>query len=571
VSQNGSRLDFGPFRLDAAGRLLWRGDTLLDVPPKAVELLAVLVAEAGQVVPKNELLRRAWPETFVEEANLSVNVSILRRTLGNRADGKPWIQTVPRRGYRFVGSVVETQPPPRSLAVLPFRPLAGEAADESLGLGMADALVARLAATRRVEVRPTSAIRRFSHVDVDPVEAGRQLKVDAVLDGRYQHSGSRLRITAQLQRVAGPTPIWAERFDVEAVDLFAVEDAIAERLASVLVAELSAEERQRLERRPTRSVDAWQAYSRGRLFWGRFSRPWVEKAARCFQEAAALDPDYAQPHAGLADCFLVGGLSGALAAPLAWSLAESATHAARERDPELFEVHVSSAFLRLFGDWDWPEAERRLRQGIELAPLAAVGHQWLGLVLSLSGRGDEAKAALVRAADLDPLSLIVSALQGVAYAFSGDHEAELRQQRRTLELDPHQLLGHWGVGSALHNLGRYDEAAAELRHALELGDSPPFLRPMLARSLAAAGRADEARQNLVELVASGGSSLAYLRAAVHVALRETEPALELLRVACDERDPWVVALPVDPALAPLRREPRFAALVERVRRSSSGG
>jgi DNA-binding winged helix-turn-helix (wHTH) protein/tetratricopeptide (TPR) repeat protein len=564
VSEPRARLEFGPFRLDPAGRLLWRGDTLLDVPPKAVELLAVLVAEAGEVVPKEELLRRAWPHTFVEEANLSVNVSILRRALGARDDGEAWIQTVPRRGYRFRGKVAKAAAPPRSLAVLPFRPLAGGAAEETLGLGMADALISRLAATRQVVVRPTSAIRRFAATDVDPAEAGRQLKVDAVLDGRYQEAGPRLRVTVQLLPADGSSPIWSERFDEERTDLLAVEDAIAERLAEALVTELSAEERQRFERRPTRSVAAWQAYSRGRFFWGRFSRPWVEKAMACFREAAALDPAYAQPHAGLADCFLVAGLSGALPARKAWSLAQEATAAARERDPELSEVQVSSAFLRLFGEWDWPGAERHLRRAVELAPLVATGHQWCGLLLALTSRPAEAEAALRRAAELDPLSVTASALLGLARAYAGDHEGELTQQRRTLELDPGPFLGHWAVGGALHNLGRFDEAVAELGRALDLGDSPPFLRPVLARSLAAAGEGGEARRILAEPPGSG-SALAYMRATVHLALGERERALELLKRACDERDPWVVTLAVDPLLRPLRGDAAFEALVERVR------
>jgi len=564
VSEARQRLEFGPFRLDAVRRLLWRGGTLLEVPPKAVELLAALLADAGEVVPKEELLRRAWPDTFVEEANLSVNVSILRRVLGTREDGKPWIQTVPRRGYRFLGVVAATAPAPRSLAVLPFRPLVGTATDEALGLGMADALISRLVATRRVVVRPTTAIRAFGGPDVDAAAAGRQLKVDAVLDGRYQEAGSRLRVTVQLLPVDGPSPIWAERFDVERTDLLAVEDTIAERLAGALVAELSAEERRRLERRPTASVAAWQAYSRGRFFWGRFSRPWVEKAVECFHEAASIDPGYAQPHAGLADCSLVAGLAGAVPPRMAWSLAEAATAAARERDPDLPEVQVSSGFLRLFGDWDRPAAEAHFRRAIELAPLAAAGHQWLGLLYALRGHIAEAERSLTRAAELDPLSLTVSALLGMTRAFAGDHEGELRQQERTLELDPHHFLGHWAVGGALHNLGRFDEAVARLRRAVELGESAAFLEPVLARSLARAGRAEEAWASLARSGSGDEPALGYMKATVHMALGEKERALELLRRAAEERDPWIVAAAVDPALGPLRGDPDYERLVTRL-------
>ena len=316
-----SILEFGPYRLDARRRLVWKGDALLDVPPKAAELLAALAGEAGEVVSKEELLQRVWPDTFVEEANLSVNVSILRKALGEQSDGRPWIQTVARRGYRFLGAVRAQAAPPRSLAVLPFRSLGTDEADDALGLGMADALITRLAATGRVAVRPTGTVRRFASADVDPVEAGRQLGVDAVVDGRLQRSGSRLRLTVQLVPTAGGAPLWADQFDEEFTHLFAVEDTVAERVAAALVAELSAEERQRLGRRQTESLEAYQAYCRGRFFWGRFSRPWVEKAMLSFHEATAHDPRYALPHAGLADAFLVAGFAGALPPREAWALA----------------------------------------------------------------------------------------------------------------------------------------------------------------------------------------------------------------------------------------------------------
>jgi DNA-binding winged helix-turn-helix (wHTH) protein len=558
-----SLLEFGPYRLDARRRLVWKGDTLLDVPPKAAELLAVLAGEAGQVVSKEELLERVWPDTFVEEANLSVNVSILRKALGDQPDGRAWIQTVARRGYRFLGSARAQAAAPRSLAVLPFRSLGTDEADAALGLGMADALITRLAATGRVAVRPTGTVRRFASADVDPVEAGRQLGVDAVVDGRLQRSGSRLRLTVQLVPTAGGAPLWADHFDEEFTHLFAVEDTVAERVATALVAELSAEERQRLGRRQTESLEAYQAYCRGRFFWGRFSRPWVEKAMLSFHEATAHDPRYALPHAGLADAFLVAGFAGALPPREAWALAAESSRAALGLDDRIAEPHVSAGFLRLLQEWDWNGAERELRRAIELAPDSAAPHQWLGLVLDLRGRKDDAARALRRAEELDPLSLVVSALVGLHRAFGGEHEAELAQARRTLELDPHQFLGHWAVGSALQNLGRHDEAAAEHQRALDLAEGTAFMKPVLARSLALAGRVGEARALLVPEGPAGISP--YQAATVHLALGETDRALELLAVAADERDPWIVILAVDPMMRALRGHPAFEGLVARVR------
>jgi DNA-binding winged helix-turn-helix (wHTH) protein/tetratricopeptide (TPR) repeat protein len=563
MTERPSLFEFGPYRLDAWRRLVWRQDVLLEVPPRAVDLLAALVGEAGQVVPKEELLRRVWPDTFVEEANLSVNVSILRKALGNQPDGRPWIQTVPRRGYRFLGPVRAQAEAPRSLAVLPFAPLGPEEGDRALGLGMADALITRLAATDRVAVRPTGAVRRFAGADVDPVEAGRQLGVDAVLDGRLQRSEGRLRLTLQLVPVGGGAPLWAERFDEEITHLFAVEDRVAERVATALVAELSAEERQRLGRRPTESLEAYQAYCRGRFFWGRFSRPWVEKAMVCFHEATTHDPGYALPHAGLADAFLVAGFAAALPAREAWALAEASSRQALALDDRLPEPHVSAGFLRLLQEWDWDGAERELRRAVDLAPSSTAPHEWLGFLLDLRGRREEAALSLRRAEERDPLSMVVSALVGLHHAFGGDHEAELAHARRTLELDPHQFLGHWAVGGALQNLARHEEAVAEHRLARELAEGAVFMEPVLARSLALAGRVDEARS----LLAGGGTAGAspYQVATVHLALGEAGSALQFLAAASERRDPWIVLLAVDPMMRPLHGDPGYAALVRRVR------
>src|SRR5262249_9169457 len=161
---------------------------------------------------KEELLRKAWPDAAVEEANLSVNVSILRRALGDRLDGRPWIETVPRRGYRFAGGVTAAPAAPHAPAPLPFPPLHASPADEARGLGMADAVITRLAATGRVVVRPTTAIRRYVGADPDPREVGKALQVDAVLDGRLQRDGPRLRVTAQLLPATGAAPLWADAF-----------------------------------------------------------------------------------------------------------------------------------------------------------------------------------------------------------------------------------------------------------------------------------------------------------------------------------------------------------------------
>jgi tetratricopeptide (TPR) repeat protein len=327
------------------------------------------------------------------------------------------------------------------------------------------------------------------------------------------------------------------------------------------VVELTADERRRLAHRHTESVAAWQAYARGRYFWGRLSRPWLEKATASFEEAARLDPAYALPHAGLADVCLAAGLAGSVAPRLAWSLAAQSAERARQREALLPELQVVTGFLRLFEAWDWRGAETAFARAVELAPAAVVPHQWHGLLLGLGGRFAEARRALERAAEIDPSSAIVSALQGLLLAFEARYEDEVAQQRRTLELDPQHFLGHWALGAALLNTGTHETAVAELKRALELSDGAPFLEPVLARALALAGRSDEARS----LLASSPPALHYARAAALAALGDGPAALASLRAAGEAREAWIVAAAHDPALLPLRAEPGFAEFVRRVR------
>lgn len=560
---------FGPFRLDASKRVLWQGDDLVGLQPKALDLLLVLVEAGGDVVTKDRLMQCVWPDTFVEEANLSVNVSALRRALGEQPDGRPYIQTVPRRGYRFLAAPRDARPAPvpdprTALAVLPFRILGG-ALDETFGLAMADALITRLSG-ERVQVRPTSAILRYVGSASDAQQAGRELSVQACLEGVLQRDGDRIRVTVQCvplgSRVspgsAGLTA-WAERFELDYAGVFAAQDEVAERVARLFEARLGAAPTHGSFRRPTTNAEAYRAYLHGRHFWSRFTPETLERAFGCFQEAVALDPDYAQPHAGLADAYVVLGLSGVLAPRDAWPLARAAADEALRRDERLAEAHVSRAFVALFEDRDWSRAGRLLERARALQPDAAASHQWYGLYHLLLGNLEEAAVALRRAEDLEPLSLIVSTIQGFRLGLERDYEAEEARQQRTLELDPHQILGHWGHGLALSHLGQHAAALRAHRRALELAGGEGFLSAVLARTLALAGECEAARARLAHAAGSP-----YLCALALVALGDREAALLALDQALQACDPWLVLLAVDPSLDALRDEPRFEALLRQI-------
>jgi DNA-binding winged helix-turn-helix (wHTH) protein/Flp pilus assembly protein TadD len=563
-------LRFGPFRLDAAKRVLWRGEEIVPLAPRALDLLVALAEQQGDVVTKQALMDRVWPGIFVEEANLSVNVSLLRKALGKRPDGQPYIETLARRGYRLaVPRRAEAARPP-SLAVLPFKRLSPVADDEYLAVGLADALIARLSRLGRLAVRPTSAVLKYGSVDVDPREAGRALQVDAVVDGTLQREGTRLRIGVALVPTRGDSPSWTQTFEAEMTGLFAVQDAMAEQVARALALELREPERRLLAQRHTQDLAAQEAYLKGRYFWSRFTGPWLEKAFASFQEAAECDPTYALPHAGLADAALILGFSGLLPPAAAWERAEAEVTQALERDEGLAEAHVSRAYLSLFARWDWPEAARELARAVELGPHVAAVRLWRGLYLDMLGRFEEAGREIAYARQLDPLSVVTSTVSGMHAYLTRDREAEMSHHRATVELDPHHFLGHWGLGLALASGGQFKDAAAAHHEAVRLAPDAALLKPVLARSLALAGQAANAKAALEEAEEASPHLSPYQRATVQVALRRSRQALDLLERAGEEHDPWLVWLKVDPMLDPLRASPRFRRLRGRVFRRARG-
>jgi serine/threonine-protein kinase len=536
----------------------------VDVAPRALDLLVALAARPGDVVTKEELLRSVWPGTFVEEANLSVNVSALRRALGGE-----YIQTVPRRGYRFVVPAGTAAGPPSRprLAVLPFRDLSAGPADEFLGVGTAVALITRLSRLSGVVVRPTSAILKYVSAPPEPREAGRELQVDAVVEGTVQRSGGRVRVTVHLVRMGDDAAAWSHSLEEEMTSLFAVQDKAAEEIARALDVELRGADRALLARRDTRDALASQAYLKGRYFWSRFTSEWMGRAFASFQEAVERDPAYALPHAGLADAYLILGFSGLLPPAEAWALAETSARTALRLDETLADAHIALGYVRLFRDWDWAGARGSLETALGLQPGAAA-HQWYGLFLDLLGGTEAGGGEIARAAALEPLSVVTGALTGFQRNLAGDHQGELEQFRAVAELDPNHFIAHWGLGLAYEHLGRMADSVAALRRAAALAEDSPLMRVMVARAEALAGRGDEARRILDALDPAAGVRVSdYQRATADIALGDLDAAMARLEQAAEAREPWMVLVKVDPMLAPLRGHPRFAPLEARVFRS----
>jgi DNA-binding winged helix-turn-helix (wHTH) protein/tetratricopeptide (TPR) repeat protein len=566
---------FDGFRADLKSGLLSRGGQSVPLTPKAFDTLAELLAQHGEVLSKDELLERVWPGAFVEEATLTQNVYTLRKALGRAGAGRQYIATVPRRGYRFVAPVeVEeggperqaAQAPVGSLAVLPFEPLGGDPEDAYLGLGLADALITRLSNLHPLTVRPTSAVRRYLGAGRDPVAAGRDLRVDAVLDASLKRSGDRLRITVQLVGVREAAPLWAAQFDAQTAEIFELEDSISRRLADELRLHLSREQRARLGRPTTRSPEAYRAYARGRYLWNRRTEESLQAAVACFREAIALDPDYALAHCGLADCSVLLPLYGSVAPQEAFPQAMAAAERALDLDPLLAEAHTSLAYARFFYGWDWAAAERGFARALELNPGYATAHHWRSFLLAALGRHAEAVAEAERALELDPLSLVISTDLGLILHFGRETRTAIEQFRRTLELDPQFAYAHFGLGHAWLQAGRLADAVAEHRRAAELSPGSATMRAALGLALARAGHSGQARRLAAELAELARER--YVEAShfafVAIGLGEKAQAIEWLGKACDERSRFVVFLDRWSVYDPLRGEPGWEELRRRV-------
>jgi DNA-binding winged helix-turn-helix (wHTH) protein/TolB-like protein len=599
---------FGPFLLDTGERRLLRDGKVVPLTLKAFDLLQVLVENQGHLLHKDELLRRVWPDAVVEENNLTVTISALRKALDEGPGDRQYIETVPRRGYRFVADLrasaepAEAPPVPRkgrarpfalggvflvvfaaaalafmwqrstpgatrpvrSMAVLPFRSLTDDG--EYLGLGMADTLITRLGRTD-VLVRSTGAVQKYAVPGLDPVAAGRDLQVDAVLEGSIQTAGDRLRTTVRLLRVSDGSTLWAGTFDERLPDIFAVQDSISQRVAAALELELTDDQRSRLTRRDTSDSEAYQRYLRGRFFWNKRSRDGFERGAAYFRQAVEQDPAYALAHTGLADSHIGMAFYHYASPHSAMPLARAAALRALEIDDALAEAHASLAHVKTNYEWDWAEAERLWGRAIALEPGYATAHQWFGVhYLAPMGRVEEAVAETRRARQLDPLSPVFNAFVGAALYFARRHDEAIEECRKTIDLHPEFGVAHWYLGRAYLQTGRVPEALAALRKAVTLSGGSPLMKGTLGVAYAVAGDRAGAGAVLEELekLRAGGYASALDLAAIHAGLGDRDRAFEWLDQAAAERAFHLIYLKVWPELDPLRKDPRFAALVRRI-------
>jgi DNA-binding winged helix-turn-helix (wHTH) protein/tetratricopeptide (TPR) repeat protein len=580
-----SRYEFGPFSLDARRHVLLRDGQAISLAPKVFETLLLLVRNSGQVLKKNELMEAIWPDTFVEESNLAQHIFLLRKILGEEKSEHRYIVTVPGAGYRFVAQVRESvnsentfqqtaQPdsagdvwPPASLAVLPFKRIAGAKDDEALGLGIADALIMKLSGLRLVRVRPTTSVLKYAETTVEPLSAGRELRVDALLDGYYQRHGDQLRVSVQLIRVKDAMTIWAAKFDESFSNFFAIQDSVSEQVVRELELKLSSAEKTRLKKNYTDNPEALHAFIKGRYFWNRRTTGALKRGLEYANQAIALDPAYAAAYVGIADTYnLLGAQHSVLSPKEAFPKARAAAERALEIDPGMAEAYASIGFVNYCFDWDRETSERNFRKAIELKPNYPTAHHWYGELLSSSGRFTEAVAEMQQALTLDPLSLAIMTDLGATFYYEREYDRSESALREAMEVDPGFVRAYLVLAAVQEQKGAYDEAIASLRKASALAEDDPVILSSLAHACAVAGKTWEARAMLKELLQL--SERRYLPpcsiALIYTGLGEFEAAHNWLEKAFEARDMNLVWLKVNPRFDPLRARAGFKELLRRV-------
>jgi DNA-binding winged helix-turn-helix (wHTH) protein/TolB-like protein/Flp pilus assembly protein TadD len=676
--------EFGPFRLDASRHLLLRGGQVVPLTTKAFDTLLALVEQQGRLVDRDELFRRVWPDTTVEEGNLTVTISMLRKALSEGPAEHRYIETVPRRGYRFVASVREvydesadlvvgkatgpravigedktdskdeveaeqssgqkvrrvnttasrqgskeegespdpvqaknnveqqkleqsvdapplgqhgagrrsklwpvvlvvvivatlaagafylwrmrtaTAPlgPIKSIAVLPFKPLDTQNRDESFEFGMADMLITKLSSIKGIIVRPISAVLKYRDPGQDPLAAGREQSVDAVLDGSIQRDGKKVRITVRLMRVQDGAVLWTNTCDEQCTDIFALQDSISERVASELALTLTGEERELLAKRYTADPEAYDLYMKGRVWWSQANHV---KARELFEEAVWKDPSYALAYAGIANSYTGLTIAYDVASGEASMKAKEAINKALELDGQLGEAHTVLVYVKLLLDWDWEGAEKEARRALEIRPNYSVTHQGYAVLLSCLGRHEEALDEVDRALELDPHSPLIGALKGQCLFLARRYQQAIEHLHRTLKIHPNFWVAHLQLGRSYEQVGRYEEALQAFRRAREVGGTMETLS-LSGYTHAVAGRRDEAVRILGELKTYSEQRYVppYYMALIHHGLGNSGEALRWLEKAYEERDARMVLIGVDPKWDALRNDPQFAAILKRM-------
>ena len=616
---------FGSFEADlSAGELRHKG-IKIKLQEQPFRILAALLERPGALVTREELRERLWTsDTFVDfEHSLNAAVKKLRQALRDDPESPRFIETVPKRGYKFIApSVSGSEPqmkvielpvevpsaapvsrrtgtgrkvaiavliavivivlgfatwrwathslearPIGSLAVLPLENLSRDPQQDYFAEGMTDELITELSKLRALRVISRTSSMQYKSPHQSLGQIARGLNVDAVVEGTVLRSGDQVRITAQLIRASPEKHLWAESYEGDLSAVLTLQREVARSIANAIQVKLTAGEQARLSSAHPVNAEAHEAYLRGRYLWNRRTEEGLNKAIDYFQQAIDKDTNYASAYAGLADAYGLLGFAeyGSVSPRDAVPKAEAAANRALEIDETLAEAHTALGAIKHRFEWDWQGAEREFKRAIELNPNYPTAYHWYALYLASMGRMDEAVRVAKRGQELDPLSLIVNTALGRVFYFARQPDQALERVRKTLELDPNFPVARYWLGLAYEQKGMNQEAVAELASLRALSVSPLRIAG-LGHVYAISGDKAKAQEVLSELnqLSSEKYVSPYDIAIVYSGLGDKNQTFRWLERAYQEREGSLVYMNVEPMFDSIRSDPRFKNLAHRV-------
>ena len=608
------KLRFDGWVLDPESGDLERAGTRIRLQEQPTLVLKELMAHAGEVVTREHLIGLLWPKGVVDfDTSLNTAIRKLRSALGDVAETPRYIETLPRRGYRFISPVsVVPAPPPQPrfplrsrvrrntiaiglpavllavfaywvwhqsakrtapssdrviLAVLPFDNLSGDPDQEFFSDGLTEEMIAQLGNLNpdRLTVIARGSVAKYKHSTLSVNQIGRELHTDYVVEGSVRRAPDRVRITVHLIQVSDQTDRWAESYDRDVKDILALQDSVARTIANQINITLAPAEASRLA--TPRSVDpaAYEAYLKGRYYWNKRTAEGMQKAEVYFQQAIDKDPSYGVAYSGLADCN--SGLSwhGFTSPSETLPQAHAAALKAIEIDPQSAEAHASLGLV-LDHEWDWSGAETEFKRALQLDPHYANAHHWYGDYLSIRGRHDEALLEARKASDLDPLNLMIGTWLALRYYLARDYESAIEQGRNTVDLDPNFAASHLLLGEAYVQKGLREKGLTELQGATSLSGDNPLYLAQVAVAYASMGRRTEALQIVDQLQTASASRYVspYGLAQIYAVLKDKEQTFKWLQASYDGRAVWMSYLAVDPVFDGYRSDQRFQDLLRRI-------
>lgn len=572
---SGSQYEFGSYRLDVQSGTLFREGERLALSPKLGELLVALVQATGRVLTREHLLQQVWPDTVVEEGSLSSHISMLRKALGTAPNGQDFIETLPKRGYRFAAPVKRTgfeAPGSRidraMLVVLPFENLSSGERYDYFSDGLTEEMIAELAclSPEHLGVIARTSAMQFKSTKKSVKQIGSDIGVSHVLEGSVRRAGERVRITAQLIRVSDESHLWAQSYEQGLHDVIEVQAQVARAVAREIQIKLTPHEKRRLDPDKPRSINpqAYESYLRGRHFWYRRTEEGMRKSIECFEQALRYDPSFAAAYDGISDAHTMLACRGMTPAVESFHKAKAAARQAVRIQPELGEGYASLAHVRLH-DWDWVGLESDFRRAAELAPGYAIAHYWYAEYLMAMDRTEEAIGRVQHAWELDPLNSVINASIGMIRYLANDYDGALVALRRGLEIDPTHYVSHLRVGLVCLQKNLLNEAINAMQQAVMHSGGSTEALIGLAQAHGVAGD-NLAMTRIVQELADGGHRYIspYNVARVYAAIDDKQRALEWLERAYHEHNPDLIELTREPSFASLRSDAKFRELTKRI-------